>query len=481
MRGLRLQLTAVSIIAATCALVLISLLVQPGLSGRLRGNALDDLKRTAVEQEPRFRRALANEVSASDLTALAERAADETTTRVSVLGVARGAAGAQTFSKADSAGGGAAAELQFPAALAATSSRQAETAVEAGPEGRIGQVALPLITPAPGASSVDAVLVLSRPLNQEDPVVRWASQRFLWAVLVALTAAVLSGLFLARRLTRKLGDLEAVAERVAAGDLTTPFPTSQQDEFGSLGFALEEMRSQLAELDSARKRFIATASHELRTPLFSLGGFLELLEDEEVSEEDRRRFISQLREQVTRMQNLATDLLDLSRIDAGSLELHEESVDLRALARTVAAEFTPAIAAHDAHLELRLPETPLHARCDPERVTQVLRILIANAIAHTPKGTDVVLAVSLRGQRARLSVADHGPGISRAVLPTIFEPFATTDDMQGTGLGLAIARELATRMRGELRVESRPGLTRFTLDLAPSPDGTEPPQATGVG
>ncbi len=471
---------AISLVAASSALAFIGLLVQPGLSSQLRNTSLDTLQQLAAEQEPQFRQALTDEVSAEELARLAEHTADATTTRVSVLGVARSTAGVQTFSKADSANGTARGELQFPAAVAAASSRKTETAVEAGPEGRVGQVALPLITPRTAPSDVDAVLVLSRPLEHEEPILDWATGRFLWAVLVALSAAVLSGLFLARRLTRRIGELEAVAERVAAGDLTTPFPTSTSDEFGRLGVALEEMRSQLMELDSARKRFIATASHELRTPLFSLGGFLELLEDEDVSEADRERFIAHLREQVTRMQTLATDLLDLSRIDAGALELHETSVDLRGLARTVATEFAPAIADHGAHLELRLPEAPLYARCDPERVTQVLRILLANAIAHTPAGTDIVLAVSLRGTRARLSVVDYGPGISRAVLPTIFEPFATTDDMQGTGLGLAIARELATRMRGTLRVESRPGLTRFTLDLAPSPIESGQPEAPGV-
>ena len=119
------------------------------------------------------------------------------------------------------------------------------------------------------------------------------------------------------------------------------------------------MRRQLAELDDARKRFIATASHELRTPLFSLGGFLELLEEEELDEEDRRRFITQLRQQVRRMQKLATDLLDLSKLEAGSLELRAERTDLGEVARMVADEFAPALAAHESHLELRLPPEPV--------------------------------------------------------------------------------------------------------------------------
>src|SRR4029077_8751185 len=121
-----------------------------------------------------------------------------------------------------------------------------------------------------------------------------------------------------------------------------------------LGRALDDMQRQLSELEDARKRFIATASHELRTPIFSLGGFLELLQDEELDEETRERFLGQLREQVDRLGKLATDLLDLSRLEAGSLELRLENTDVGLLARSVASEFEPALQTHDGHLELRL-------------------------------------------------------------------------------------------------------------------------------
>ena len=146
------------------------------------------------------------------------------------------------------------------------------------------------------------------------------------------------------------------------------------------------MQRQLAELETARSRFIATASHELRTPIFSIGGFLELLEDEELDEETRVMFIRQVREQVARLGRLATDLLDLSKLEAGSLELRPERTDLREIARGVAAEFAPALAAHESHLELRLAATGAEADCDPERVAQIMRILIDNALSHTPAG-----------------------------------------------------------------------------------------------
>ena len=195
------------------------------------------------------------------------------------------------------------------------------------------------------------------------------------------------------------------------------------------------MQGQLAQLDSARKRFIATASHELRTPLFSLGGFLELLEDEELDDDTRRAFIRQVRQQTLRLQKLATDLLDLSRLEAGSLELRPEPTDVGSLTRTVVAEFAPAIAAHDSSLELRLARSPIEADCDPERVAQVLRILLNNALTHTPRGTGLVVSAARQNGTLRLAVRDDGPGIDRASLERVFEPFYTSDDAQGSGLG----------------------------------------------
>jgi signal transduction histidine kinase len=328
-------------------------------------------------------------------------------------------------------------------------------------------VALPLFSrdPRTGRQVVGSVLVFSAPLNDVARDVALIRRRMLWSGGIALLAAALAGLIVAQAISYRVRRLEGVAAAVAGGDLTARFPVDAPDELGQLARTLEDMRRQLAELDAARRRFIATASHELRTPLFSLGGFLELLEDEEVDEEDRRRFLAQLRQQVTRLQKLSIDLLDLSRLEAGSLELRAESTDLRQVARQIAGEFAPALGAHESHLELRLPEGAVRATCDPERVAQVLRILLDNAITHTPPGTDLVVSASRRDGMARLGVGDFGPGIHRTMLPRIFEPFVTTDDAQGSGLGLAIARELADRMNGRLAVDSQPGRTTFTLEL----------------
>ncbi|HET9075271.1 MAG TPA: ATP-binding protein [Solirubrobacteraceae bacterium] len=227
---------------------------------------------------------------------------------------------------------------------------------------------------------------------------------------------------------------------------------------------LELGTQRIAQLDGARKQFIATASHELRTPIFSLGGFVELLEDDDLDPDTRRRFLGHISEQVERLRKLSVDLLDLSRLEADALELRPEPVDLGELTRSVASEFEPALAAHDALLELHLARR-IDAICDPVRVAQIVRILIDNALTHTPKGTKILLSAGRSGSLVHVAVHDDGAGIASGRLDRIFEPFFTSDEVHGSGLGLAIASELAGRMDGRLSVQSEPGSTTFELLL----------------
>ena len=167
-------------------------------------------------------------------------------------------------------------------------------------------------------------------------------------------------------------------------------------------------------------------------------------------------------------------LLDLSRIDAGSLELNPEDVDLTELAREVAGEFTPAVSRHHTRLQLSLPPKDVEAICDRERVAQIMRILLDNALRHTPEGTRVTVTADRINGTAELTVADSGPGVPGPAADRVFERFFTGDAARGSGLGLAIARELADRMSGKIELRSAPGKTAFTLELpAVDPNGSE--------
>jgi signal transduction histidine kinase len=312
-----------------------------------------------------------------------------------------------------------------------------------------------------------SVVLLSAPLHDQLQAVSVVRRRVFVAGGIATVFAVFLGFALASLFTRRIRLLEEAAERIAAGNFGEPVIDHGSDEVAQLARTFERMRLRLLNLDRARGEFIANASHELRTPLFSLGGFLELLDDPDLDEATRDEFVGQMREQVVRLTKLATDLLDLSRLDAGRLSVTREPLDLSELADVLAAEFRPRAAAAEHPLEA--PVTPpVPAQGDPERVLQIGRILVENALVHTPAGTIVRVSTAVDGGRATLTVANDGPGIPAEAHGQIFARFYRLDGgrASGSGLGLAIARELAEVMGGRIELDSQNGWTLFTLVLS---------------
>jgi signal transduction histidine kinase len=311
----------------------------------------------------------------------------------------------------------------------------------------------------------DIGLVVS-PLKDTLGAVGVARQRLLIAGGIVLAVVLVVGYLAAWLFTRRIRRLERAADRIAGGVFDEPIVDHGQDEIGELARAFDRMRERLAQLDRARREFIANASHELRTPLFSLGGFLELLENEDLDEATREEFLTTMRDQVKRLSKLATELLDLSRLDAGHIDLAREPVFLAATARLVADDFA-AVARRSEHvLRVEADETAL-AVGDEQRVVQIVRNLVENAVMHTPPGTTVRLRTMRLPAGVVLSVEDDGPGIPHEQREHVFERFYRGDGSQasGSGLGLAIAQELVEAMGGTLELESRPGRTVFSVIL----------------
>jgi signal transduction histidine kinase len=314
-----------------------------------------------------------------------------------------------------------------------------------------------------------SVVMLAAPLHDQLQVVSVVRTRVFVAGAIAMAFAVLLGYAGASVFARRIRRLEAAAERIAAGNFDTPVVDHRSDELGQLARTFERMRLRLSHLDRARGEFIANASHELRTPLFSLGGFLELMDDPELDEATREEFLAQMGEQVGRLTKLATDLLDLSRLDAGRLTVAREPIELAELADELAAEFRGRAGGH----AVEVATEAVAAQGDAERVLQIGRILLENALVHTPPATMVRVSTAADGGRATLTVANDGPEIPREAQQQIFERFYRLDGTRasGSGLGLAIARELAEVMGGRIELDSQNGWTLFTLVLsADTPD-----------
>lgn len=341
-------------------------------------------------------------------------------------------------------------------AAARASARAEGRVLRAGQE--FAEVAVPI--------SNQAILLLSAPLADRLAVIDVVKRDVLIFGGIALAVSWLVGTLAALKLTHRIGRLEVAADRMAGGDFEVVVRDSSEDELGQLARTFDRMRSRLSSLDRARREFVANASHELRTPLFALGGFLELLTDEDLDEGTRRDFLETARGQVERLTRLATDLLDLSRLDAGQLAVEPEPVELGGIAEALVEEFRALADASGHQLQLTA-EDGVVALADEERVLQIGRSLVENALRHTPAGSTVAVGVASDGQRALLTVDDDGPGIPPDDQERVFERFyrGTGGAAFGSGIGLAVARELAVLMDGAIELESRPGATEFRLLL----------------
>jgi signal transduction histidine kinase len=467
LRSVRTKLALVFFAIIAAAFGLLYFIATPQLQSRLEQRQLDDIRASAQAQQKRFANDLGRDLEQKQLDEEVRAISEATDARVTLLEVRKhGLLLPKSDSRLEKA-----APFDSGLARAGVRSGHSRTKIDDLAGERLAQVAQPYYAAGKPKRPV-AVAFYARDLNDVAEAVHLVRNRVLLATGVALALALVGAAVVAQRLSRRVRRLEHAADEVAQGRFIDPLPVDSKDELGELTRTFNQMAAQLRQLDVARKEFIATASHELRTPIFSLAGFVELLQSEELDEATRREFLDTMSEQVARLQKLSVDLLDLSRLDAGSVELHNEPVDLSEVARSVVNEFTPALAEHGTELDLRLPEQGPEAVCDPVRVAQIVRILLDNALRHTPAGTHVSVGAARINGTAGLTVTDRGPGLPDHGDTKVFERFYTGDAARGAGLGLAIARELAERMDGRLRVRSADRGTAFTLELPTHGNGS---------
>jgi two-component system phosphate regulon sensor histidine kinase PhoR len=224
-------------------------------------------------------------------------------------------------------------------------------------------------------------------------------------------------------------------------------------------------------LERVRQDFVANVSHELRTPIAAILGYAETLRSGALSDSRHApQMVEIIHRQSERLGELVSDLLELSRLDAGERPLSAASVSLEMVARQAIEAMEPLAAGKRVSIQLRIPPD-LTARADRKALEQVLLNLLDNAIKYTPEGGTVELSGERVGDRAHLSVRDTGLGIEARHLPRLFERFYRVDrgrsrEMGGTGLGLSIVRHLVHGMEGEVRVASQLGVgSTFTVVL----------------
>jgi signal transduction histidine kinase len=293
------------------------------------------------------------------------------------------------------------------------------------------------------------------------------------AVLLALGASVCLALlgtaFVAQRMTRSLALLSTATAEVAAGAFREPIAVRSRDEIGALARSFNSMASQLRKMEETKREFFATVSHELRSPLTSIHGAVDLLHDGAPGPltEKQKRLTHIIGQSSSRLLRLVNQILEMSRLRAGLVELDRRPLDLARLVDRVVEEIHPQ--AEEAGITLEHERFGSHFAYlgDEERLYQLVVNLGANAIRFTPRGGRVVVRVIDTGQELEIQVEDTGVGIPADALPHIFDPYRQAHrEHGGTGLGLAIVRGVVDAHGGRVLAESREGKgSRFTVLL----------------
>jgi len=314
----------------------------------------------------------------------------------------------------------------------------------------------------------------------EEVFIGSVNRSLLLAVVAAGLAAVLLTLALSRRILSPIEALTAAARKMEKGDLSQRVEVQSKDEIGELAHAFNAMADGLARLEQLRRNMVTDVAHELRTPLSNIRGYLEALRDGVT--QPSPALIDSLHEEAMLLNRLVDDLQELALAEAGQLKLVRQPVALTEIVEKVVNVFQPQATARGITVRVNLPTDLPAVNADPERVGQVLRNLLNNAVTYTPPGGEIIVTARAVGSDTsatlstgvEVSVQDTGIGIAPEHLPYIFERFYRADRSRaratgGAGLGLAIVKQLVEAHGGRVWVESEVGkgtTLTFTLPAA---------------
>ncbi|GAB4518779.1 MAG: ATP-binding protein [Anaerolineae bacterium] len=260
-------------------------------------------------------------------------------------------------------------------------------------------------------------------------------------------------LFTTRRIVGPIREMMWASRRIAAGDYRMRVVEIGADELGELARAFNRMAETLEQTEQRRLALIGDVAHELRTPLASIRALIEGVVDG-VLPADPATFLEVQRE-ISRLQRLADDLVELSRAETGEIALEFSSVDIRALIARVVGRLRPQFDAKGVMLRMAVPEELPSLQADENRVVQILTNLLGNALQYTPSGGRVTVRAWVEADELRIAVEDTGIGIAPEHLPHIFERFYRVDRSRsrsggGSGIGLTIARHLVEAHGGRI-------------------------------
>lgn len=281
---------------------------------------------------------------------------------------------------------------------------------------------------------------------------------------IAILVLVVASIFLTKSITRPLARLIDKTRDIPRGVFECDLKVASPPELAELAGAFNSMCNKLNAIDKMKSDFFSSMSHELRTPLASIKEGVSLLQDGAggAITDKQKRLLEILSEESNRLIDLVNGLLDLSKMDAGMMTYSFEPASLPPLVERTITEMIPLIEAKNISLETKVDENLPSLLIDRERILQVLRNLIGNALKFTPEGGQVRVSAQTGNREIKVSVTDTGPGIPKEDLDMIFEkfrqvPLMNSNQIKGTGMGLALVKHIITAHGGRVWAENEPG------------------------
>lgn len=304
-------------------------------------------------------------------------------------------------------------------------------------------------------------------------------QLVIWIVIIALIAmvvAVFSSYYVASRIINPFVDINHTVQCYSRGDFSKRISVVGRDEAAQLGKSFNDMAEQLRNLEATRRSFVANVSHELRSPLTSMKGFLEAMYDGTIPEHEREQYIGLVLSETKRMTVMVNDLLDLARIESGTILLNYETFDINELIRRTLITFEARIVEKRLDLDVRFAQEQCYVYADSTQISQVLRNLIDNAIKYSPDGKMLYVSSYALRKDVYVSIKDNGIGIPPEDIPHVFDRFYkvekahTPSPQVGSGLGLSIVKRIIEQHGQTITVRSAKGKgTQFTFSLQKAP------------
>ncbi|MNZ90390.1 Alkaline phosphatase synthesis sensor protein PhoR [compost metagenome] len=260
----------------------------------------------------------------------------------------------------------------------------------------------------------------------------------------------------ARYLVKPLKLMTNAATRMAGGDFSVRLPVRRGDELGELADTMNRMALSLSQLETMRQDFVSSVSHEIQSPLTSIGGFAEALRDKEVTEEERERYISIIKQESNRLSRLSENLLNLASLDSQQHPYHPETYRLDRQLRDIVLACEPHWMGKKQMVELLMEETVISA--DKDQLSQVWMNLLANSIKFTPEEGVISFSLTERDGIAVVTISDTGIGIREEDRARLFERFYKGDASRersrgGSGLGLSIAKRIVVIHNGTIELD----------------------------